>query len=391
MIQNHCYCFSGIIITIYCCLLIHALASPALHFCRHDQRKALLEFIDEFPTNEFNASLWNKSSDCCFWEGVKCDYDRYGQVISSDTYGQVMSLDLSEVFLNGPLKTNSSLFRLHYLSYPKLSLCDLQGEIPSSLGNLSRLTFVNLSGNNLIGEIPASIGYLNNLSELSFEDNNLTGEIPSWIGNLSSLTNINLGSNELCGTLYHHHKPIVFQSLIALDLSGNRIYGNIPVSIGFLKKLSLLNLSHNAFTDVIPRSLADLTNLETLDLSSNMLSGEIPQYLTSLSSISYMNFSHNRLTGPVPRGTQFQSQNCSSFMDNPGLYDLQEICGELHVPEPTSQQHEEKIFNWVAAAIAYGPGVFFGFVVGYVFTSDKQEWFTERFGRRKLRVTRIAR
>lgn len=33
--------------------------------------------------------------------------------------------------------------------------------------------------------------------------------------------------------------------------------------------------------------------------------------------------------------------------------------------------------RWVAAAIAYGPGVFFGLVIGYIFTSHNHEWFTE--------------
>ncbi|KAL0877842.1 hypothetical protein Bca101_027548 [Brassica carinata] len=782
MIQSHCYCLSGIVITIYFCLLIHALASPTLHFCRHDQREALLEFRDEFPSSEFYASPWNKSSDRCHWKGVTCD----------DRYGQVISLDLTEAFLNGSLKANSSLFRLRYLRYLNLNMCELQGEIPSSLGNLSRLTLVDLSDNHLIGEIPASIGYLNNLRELILdmnnligkipssieklssltnlelshnhligeipasigylnnlrelilEYNNLIGKIPSSIGNLSSLTNLELSNNHLIGEiptsignlssltdlslsanllvgevpasignlnglrvmdlsdnslsgdfhilfanltkltdfdisfnkftstlpsdmsgfhnlesfdvsensfvgpfpksffsipslqslrlgenqftgpiqlgntslssfelqdldlsynrfdgpipeyicefinlaslyldhndftgsiprsisklvkleslyisnnkftelslsnnsfsgvfpdifvnathlvsldvsrnqlegkfpkslinckalqlvnvesnnikdkfpswlgslpllrvlslrsndfygpLYHPPKSIGFQSLRvidvshndltgtlpphyfsswhemttnselvtpgndymedvydifpfifyrsiemvvkgvdmrferlredfrAIDLSGNRLYGKIPVSLGFLKELHLLNLSHNSFTEDIPRSLAKLTNLETLDLSSNKLSGEIPQDLGNLSFMSYMNFSHNRLQGPVPGGTQFQRQNCSSFTDNPGLYNLQEICGERHVPEPTPQQHEELLeeeehmFSWVAAAIAYVLGVFCGFVIGYILASDIQEWFTEKFGRRKLRVTTTA-
>ncbi|KAF3517248.1 hypothetical protein DY000_02063628 [Brassica cretica] len=87
-----------------------------------------------------------------------------------------------------------------------------------------------------------------------------------------------------------------------------------------------------------------------------------------------MNFSHNLLHGPVPRGTQFQRQTCSSFSDNPGLYGLEEICVEPHIPNPTSQENEEfseseePMFNWVAAAIAYGPGVFCGLVIGYIFT-----------------------
>ncbi|CAD5316914.1 hypothetical protein AtNW77_Chr1g0072831 [Arabidopsis thaliana] len=41
------------------------------------------------------------------------------------------------------------------------------------------------------------------------------------------------------------------------------------------------------------------------------------------------------------------------------------------------------MFNCVAAAIAYGPGVFCGLVIGYIFSSHKQEWFAEKFGPKK--------
>ncbi|CAN7086604.1 unnamed protein product, partial [Brassica oleracea var. botrytis] len=76
MTRSHCYCFSGIIIS----LLIHTLASPPLHFCLPDQRDALLEFKDEFPIDESNPIAWNNTStDCCFWKGITCN-DRSGQV-----------------------------------------------------------------------------------------------------------------------------------------------------------------------------------------------------------------------------------------------------------------------------------------------------------------------
>ncbi|CAF2064065.1 unnamed protein product [Brassica oleracea var. botrytis] len=80
-------------------------------------------------------------------------------------------------------------------------------------------------------------------------------------------------------------------------------------------------------------------------------------------------------------------------MDNPELLGLEDICRKPNVLGPTSHQpeevseSEEPMFNWVAAAIAYGPGVFCGFVIGYyIFTSGYHEWFAERFGRRKIRV-----
>lgn len=159
MTRSHCYCFSGIIIS----LLIHTLASPPLHFCLPDQRDALLEFKDEFPIEEFDPIPWNKSStdDCCFWKGVTCD----------DKSGQVISLNFFDTLLNGSLKTNSSLFRLQYLRHLNLSYCYLQGEIPSSLGNLSRLTLVDLSHNDLVGDTPVSIGNLKRLRHVNIGGN----------------------------------------------------------------------------------------------------------------------------------------------------------------------------------------------------------------------------
>ncbi|CAL9233744.1 unnamed protein product, partial [Arabidopsis halleri] len=142
--------------------------------------------------------------------------------------------------------------------------------------------------------------------------------------------------------------------------------------------LRFLNLSGNAFTSNIPQSLANLTNLEALDLSQNQLSGQIPRDLGELSFLSTMNFAHNNLEGPIPRGTQFQSQNCSSFMGNPKLYGLDDICRKTHVPNPRPQEfvdvsepEEEQVISWIAATIAYGPGVFCGLVIGHIFVSHK--------------------
>ncbi|CAN7031697.1 unnamed protein product [Brassica rapa subsp. trilocularis] len=173
----------------------------------------------------------------------------------------------------------------------------------------------------------------------------------------------------------------ILKDFKAIDFSGNRFFGKIPESIGSLKGLRLLNLSSNGFTNDIPQSLANLTNLEALDLSQNQLSGQIPQDLASLSFLSNMNFSHNNLQGPIPRSTQFQRQNCSAFMDNPRLYGLEDICGKIHVPNPTPQESEdlsepkEQVISWISAGIAYGPGVFCGLVIGHRFSPRIHNWF----------------
>ncbi|KAL1212481.1 Receptor-like protein 11 [Cardamine amara subsp. amara] len=318
----------------------------------------------------------------------------------------------------------------------------LEGNFPKSLIDCKDLRLVNVGSNKIKDTFPTWLGSLPSLHVLIVRSNYFYGTL--YHNNVAigfqSLRIIDLSHNGFTGALPPHYFTSwremttlttdvyeymggrvsntlfsVYESMemvnkgvdmsfdrirkdfTAIDFSGNRIYGKIPESVGFLKELRLLNLSGNAFTNDIPRFLADLTKLETLDLSCNKLSGQIPQDLDKLSFLSYMNFSHNLLQGPVPRGTQFQRQNCSSFSHNPSLYGLEDICGEKHVSNPTSQQPEElseaedQMFNWIAAAIAYGPGVFCGLVIGYIFTSHNHEWFTEKFGRRKLRVPTSAR
>ncbi|CDY66788.1 BnaC06g43780D [Brassica napus] len=361
MTRSHCYCF----ITIFFTLLLHTLASPPHHFCKEDQRDALLEFIAEFPTGE--SYTWNKSSDCCFWEGVTCNHRS----------GQVISLDLSYTLLNSSLKTNNSLFRLRSLRHLNLMDCNLRGEIPSSLGNLSRLLRVlSLGGNKLSGNFPIIFANLTKLSFLGLNFNNFTSTLPVNMSEFINLDQIYLNHNNFSGSIPRSISKLA--NLTDLHLSNNIISGEIPESISCLKELRLLNLSNNKFRNDIPRCISNLKNLETLDLSSNNLSGQIPQDLGNLSFLSYMNFSHNLLQGPVPRGTQFQRQKCSSFLDNPGLFGLEEICQQTHVPNPTSHQSEElseaeeQVLNWIAAAIAYGPGLLCGLVMGHIFTSHNQ-------------------
>ncbi|CAN6937085.1 unnamed protein product [Brassica oleracea] len=216
MTRSHCYCFSGIIIS----LLIHTLASPPLHFCLPDQRDALLEFKDEFPIDESNPIAWNNTStDCCFWKGITCN----------DRSGQVISLNLFDTFLNGSLKTNSSLFRLQYLRHLNLSYSYLQGEIPSSIGNLSYLFYLQLSTNNLVGQVPSSIGNLNKLQVMSLGQNNLNGTIPIPFTNLTKLYHISLRSNNFTSTLPSDMSG--FHSLKHFDVSNNSFLGPFPKSL----------------------------------------------------------------------------------------------------------------------------------------------------------------
>ncbi|CAN7060028.1 unnamed protein product [Brassica rapa subsp. trilocularis] len=96
----------------------------------------------------------------------------------------------------------------------------------------------------------------------------------------------------------------------------NLFYGSIPRELGSLTDLQIaLNLSFNKLTGEIPSQLSNVVMLEFLLLNSNDLSGEIPISFANLSSLFGYNFSYN-LTGPIPL---LHNMSISSFFGNKGL------------------------------------------------------------------------
>ncbi|XP_059063679.1 putative leucine-rich repeat receptor-like serine/threonine-protein kinase At2g24130 [Cryptomeria japonica] len=124
----------------------------------------------------------------------------------------------------------------------------------------------------------------------------------------------------------------------AIDISGNRLAGVIPNSIGDCTALEHLNLSHNAFEGLILDSLSKLQNLHEMDLSANILSGSIPMSLERLKVLHYMNVSFNNLSGQIPGGGLFPNRTVTIlFMGNLGL------CGPTNYSlPPCPNQSQEK-------------------------------------------------
>ena len=122
----------------------------------------------------------------------------------------------------------------------------------------------------------------------------------------------------------------------SIDLSANKLSGEIPVQLFKLIKLQSLNLSYNYLRGEIPKQIGEMKDLESLDFSHNCLHGNIPPSRSGLSFLSDLNMSYNNFSGQIPLGTQLQSFDEWSYVGNPDL------CGP---PLPKSCTIQEKPGN----------------------------------------------
>ncbi|KAF8053680.1 hypothetical protein N665_1383s0003 [Sinapis alba] len=155
--------------------------------------------------------------DYCQWRGVECSQDR------------VVRLVLNGVGLKGRFSPET-LSRLDELRVLSLEDNSLSGSIPdlSPLVNLRTLT---LSRNGFSGTLPPSLLSLRRLIVLDLSYNNFSGEIPSDINALTRLSSLNLEFNRFSGEL----PPLNQSYMTALNVSGNKLTGKIPVTATLLR------------------------------------------------------------------------------------------------------------------------------------------------------------
>ncbi|KAL5741211.1 hypothetical protein ACOSP7_027943 [Xanthoceras sorbifolium] len=217
-----------------------------------------------------------------------------------------------------------ALLHLTKLTYLSLSSNQLSGLLPQNLGNLKSLVFLDVSNNNLSGPIPSTLDHISSLTVLRLSSNQFNNSIPPEIGTNENLLWLDISDNNICGTIPYELIAQLNQ-LEYLNLSTNKLFGQIPDTVGRLINLTDLDLSHNNLSGRIPTELGNCSNLGGLELNNNSLSGsipleivnlsrtlrylylgysiingEIPSQLGEMSFLQYLKLSHNNLSGTVP-------------------------------------------------------------------------------------------
>uniref|UniRef100_A0A804KR27 Uncharacterized protein n=1 Tax=Musa acuminata subsp. malaccensis TaxID=214687 RepID=A0A804KR27_MUSAM len=287
----------------------------------------------------------------------------YGVIPDAIGYlGSLTFLDLEGNQLEGIVpKSMVDLRRLKELRMPGNQLT---GNLSDLLEQMTNLIILDLSYNLFNGSMPSSVGVIPRqlarfkmLQILDLANNNLSGLIPHNIGNLSAMRSTSQYSDFCYDELDVftkgqdlHYLQCSISLMKSLDLSNNRLIGEIPKGIGELTGLKNLNLLRNHLQGKIPWEIGGMKSLESLDLSINDLSGNIPESLSALYSLSYLNLSYNNLSGMIPSGHQLQTFiDPSIYMGNANLCGppIFKSCFNNKTTQNIIQEYKKEIPEWL--------------------------------------------
>lgn len=179
---------------------------------------------------------------------------------------------------------------------------NINGGVSSShLKGLNKLQFLNLGYNLLTGNLPKSLFTLQSIQDINLSNNRLSGQIK-----LDNVTSYQLRNLDLSSNIFEGEIPsFVFKlpNISTLTLSGNKFSGNVELDMfGKFKELYALDLSYNDLTVNVnannPSSFSLLTQLNTLKLASCKLK-QIPD-LKNHSKLLMIDLSVNELSGEIP-------------------------------------------------------------------------------------------
>ena len=176
----------------------------------------------------------------------------------------------------------------------------LEGSIPQSVFNAGWLV---LSKNLFSGSISLSCRTSNQsgwgLSHLDLSNNRLSGELPNCWGQWKDLIVLNLANNNFSGKI--KNSIGLLHQIQTLHLRNNSLAGALPLSLKNCKDLHLVDFGRNKLSGNVPAWMGSLSSLIVLNLRSNEFNGNIPLNLCQLKKIQMLDLSSNNLFGTIPK------------------------------------------------------------------------------------------
>ncbi|KAK9175500.1 hypothetical protein WN944_027507 [Citrus x changshan-huyou] len=289
--------------------------------------------------------------------------------------GSIEQLHLSKNKIEGRLE--SIIHDSPYLVTLDLSYNSLHGSIPNRIDRLPKLNYLLLANNYIEGEIPVQLCHLKEVRLIDLSHNNLSGHIPPCLVNTSlseghheALSEAVALTSRSCGrgstyvrdcrgstpmgkeetvqfttkNMSYYYQGRILTSMSGIDLSCNKLTGEIPTQIGYLTRIHALNLSHNNLTGTIPTTFSNLKQIESLDLSYNLLHGKIPPQLIVLNTLEVFKVAYNNLSGKIPdRVAQFSTFEEDSYEGNPFLcgWPLSKSCNDSGLSAVTPEAYTD--------------------------------------------------
>ncbi|KAM3753032.1 hypothetical protein ACB098_03G063600 [Castanea mollissima] len=228
---------------------------------------------------------WKADTNCCSRDGVTCGAES----------GQVVDLDLSNSWLNGPLKSNNSFFSLRHLqklnlAYNNFTLSTIQSEF----GQLIRLTHLNLSFSFLSGQILLEISWMSNLVSLDLS----VTYLETLVQNITDLRELQLAFVNISSLV--PQSLVILSSLTSLSLANCSLHGQFPTNIFLMPKFSKIDLSYSHFLTSFLPEFHSASSLELLDLCSINFSGILSNSIDNFESLIKLDLSQTKLSWEIP-------------------------------------------------------------------------------------------